>query len=71
MSKIFIKVAIGYIIFEVIMYLVISFSALQLNPIYWSEDFRIVFSVWTIFMLFVALVFYVAGKASDNKYKQK
>lgn len=57
MSKIFIKVAIGYIIFEVIMYLVISFSALQLNPIYWSEDFRIGFSVWTLFMLFVALVF--------------
>ena len=71
MSKIFIKVAIGYIIFEVIMYLVISFSALQLNPIYWSEDRRIVFSVWTIFMLFVALVIYVAGKASDNRYKQK
>lgn len=71
MSKIFIKVAIGYIIFEVIMYLVISFSALQPNPIYWSEDFRIGFSVWTIFMLSGPLFFYIAGKASDNRYKQK
>lgn len=40
MSKIFIKVAIGYTIFEVIMYLVISFYALQLNPINWSHDDR-------------------------------
>lgn len=71
MSKIFIKVAIGYILFEVIMYLVISFCALQLNPINWSHDDRLGFSVCTIFMLFVALIIYVVGKASDNRYKQK
>ena len=71
MKNVFIKVAVGYIIFEVVMYLVTAFCELQLNPINWSHDNRLGFSVWTIFMLFVALIIYVVGKASDNRYKQK
>ena len=71
MKNVFIRVAIGYIIFEVIFYLMVSFCALQLNPINWSLDDRLGFSLCTIFMLFVALIIYVVGKASDNRYKQK
>ena len=61
MKNVFIRVAIGYIIFEVIMYLVVSFSALQFNPINWSHDDRLGFSVWTIFILCIALVIYLVG----------
>ena len=67
----FLKVALGYLIFEVIMYLVISFSSLQLNPILWSANSRLGFSVWTIFVLMVALVIYIAIKAESNRPKEE
>ena len=63
----FLKVALGYIIFEVIFYLIIPFCALQLNPLLWVDDYRFGFSVMTIFVLVVAIIIYIAIKVESNR----
>ena len=70
MKKEILVPVIGYTIFEVVMYLVTALCELQLNPINWSHDNRLGFSVWTIFMLFVAAIIYGVmnhGKSNKNK----